>query len=190
MLVVLIERCRMKINYLKWANVYTANNGYDAAKNKVSIMKSLPVTLNSSVGTYTVPVTSQNKLRFKLETWRASDKTHTFEETWYDLSVVKSDVALSKITLVDANTKATLDPNKLEAGQSVLVRYTYKNNTDVKVYVEGFKNDKTQITVDENGEKVYTLIEAKLIIGGVFDGFIQRYIQKYLFSGALLELYN
>lgn len=133
-------------NGSKWANVYTSNNGYDAAKNKASIMKSLPVTLNSSVGTYTVPVTSQNKLRFKLETWWASDKTHTFEETWYDLPVVKADVALSKITLVDANTKAILDPNKLEAGQSVLVRYTYKNNTDVKVYVEGFKNDKTQIS--------------------------------------------
>lgn len=56
-------------NGSKWANVYTSNNGYDAAKNKASIMKTLPFTLNSSVGTYTVPVTSQNKLRFKLETW-------------------------------------------------------------------------------------------------------------------------
>ena len=133
-------------NGSKWANVYTSNSGYDAAKNKVGISKSLPVTLNSSIGTYTVPVTSQNKLRFNLETWWSSDKTHTFEETWYDLPVVKSDVALTKITLVDSSTKATLDTNNLKAGQSVLVRYTYKNNTDVKVYVEGFKNDKTQIS--------------------------------------------
>ena len=133
-------------NGSKWANVYTSNSGYDAAKNKVGISKSLPVTLNSSIGTYTVPVTSQNKLRFNLETWWSSDKTHTFEETWYDLPVVKADVALSKITLVDSSTKATLDTNNLKAGQSVLVRYTYKNNTDVKVYVEGFKNDKTQIS--------------------------------------------
>lgn len=132
-------------NGSKWANVYTSNDGYDAAKNKVGISKSLPVTLNSSIGTYTVPVTSQNKLRFNLETWWSSDKTHTFEETWYDLPVVKSDVALTKITLVDSSTKATLDTNNLKAGQSVLVRYTYKNNTDVKVYVEGFKNDKTKI---------------------------------------------
>ena len=133
-------------NGSKWATVYTSNDGYDAAKNKVGISKSLPVTLNSSIGTYTVPVTSQNKLRFNLETWWSSDKTHTFEETWYDLPVVKSDVALTKITLVDSSTKATLDTNNLKAGQSVLVRYTYKNNTDVKVYVEGFKNDKTQIS--------------------------------------------
>lgn len=132
-------------NGSKWATVYTSNDGYDAAKNKVGISKSLPVTLNSSIGTYTVPVTSQNKLRFNLETWWSSDKTHTFEETWYDLPVVKSDVALTKITLVDSSTKATLDSNNLKAGQSVLVRYTYKNNTDVKVYVEGFKNDKTKI---------------------------------------------
>lgn len=133
-------------NGSKWATVYTSNDGYDAAKNKVGISKSLPVTLNSSIGTYTVPVTSQNKLRFNLETWWSSDKTHTFEETWYDLPVVKSDVALTKITLVDSSTKATLDTNNLKAGQSVLVRYTYKNNTDVKVYVEGFKNDKSQIS--------------------------------------------
>ena len=133
-------------NGSKWANVYTSNSGYDAAKNKVGISKSLPVTLNSSIGTYTVPVTSQNKLRFNLETWWSSDKTHTFEEAWYDLPVVKADVALSKITLVDSSTKATLDTNNLKAGQSVLVRYTYKNNTDVKVYVEGFRNDKTQIS--------------------------------------------
>ena len=133
-------------NGSQWANVYTLNDGYDAAKNKISIMKSSPVTLNSSIGTYTVPVTSQNKLKFNLETWWASDKTHTFEETSYDLPVVKADVALTKITLVDASTKSTLDINNLEAGQRALVRYTYKNNTDVKVYVEGFKNDKTQIS--------------------------------------------
>ncbi len=133
-------------NGSSWTNAYTSNDGYDAAKNKVSISKSLPVTLNSSIGTYTVPVTSQNKLRFKLETWWVSDKENTFESTWLNLPVVRADVALSKITLVDANTKKTLDPNNLEVGQNVLVRYTYKNNTDVKVYTEGFKNDKTQIS--------------------------------------------
>lgn len=132
-------------NGSKWATVYTSNDGYDAAKNKAGISKDSPITLNSSIGTYTVPVTTQNKLRFKLDTWWFSDKTNTLEETWYDIPVVKPDIALSKITLVDASTKATLDTNNLKAGQSVLVRYTYKNNTDVKVYVEGFKNDKSQI---------------------------------------------
>ena len=132
-------------NGSKWATVYTSNDGYDAAKNKAGISKDSPITLNSSIGTYTVPVTTQNKLRFKLDTWWFSDKTNTLEETWYDLPVVKPDIALSKITLVDASTKATLDTNNLKAGQNVLVRYTYKNNTDVKVYVEGFKNDKSQI---------------------------------------------
>ncbi len=130
----------------KWINAYSLNEGYDAAKNKIGISKSSAITLNSSLNTYTVPITSQNKLRFNLETWWASDKTHTFEDTWYDLPVVKSDVALTKITLIDSTTNATLDPKNLEAGQSVIVRYTYKNNTDVKVYVEGFKNDKTQIS--------------------------------------------
>ena len=129
----------------KWSTVYTLNDGYDAAKNKIGISKSSPITLNSSIGTYAVPVTSQNKLRFNLETWWASDKTHTFEEIWYDLPVVKSDIALTSITLIDYTTNEILDPNNLRAGQGVLVTYTYKNNTDVKVYVEGFKNDRTQI---------------------------------------------
>ena len=59
---------------------------------------------------------------------------------------MQSDVATSKITLIDPQTKVSLDPNNLEAGQSVLVRYTYKNNTDAKVYVEGFRDDKKQIS--------------------------------------------
>lgn len=129
-----------------WTTVYGENDGFDAVKNKVTIMKSQPVTVNSAIEAYTVPVTSQNRLRFKLETWWASDKTHTMQSTWLDLPVVKSDIALSKIVLVDASTKAVLDPNNLEAGQNVLVRYEYKNNTDTKVFVEGYKNDKSKIS--------------------------------------------
>ena len=129
-----------------WTTVYGENDGFDAVKNKVTIMKSQPVTVNSAIEAYTVPVTSQNRLRFKLETWWASDKTHTAQSTWLDLPVVKSDVALSKIVLVDASTKEVLDPNNLEAGQNVLVRYEYKNNTDTKVFVEGYKNDKSKIS--------------------------------------------
>ena len=133
-------------NGSKWVNAYNSNGGFEAAKNKTGIEKSAPITLNSSIESYTVPKTTQNKLRFNLQTWWASDKDHTFEETWYDLPVVQSDVATSKITLIDSQTKVNLDPNNLEAGQSVLVRYTYKNNTDAKVYVEGFRDDKKQIS--------------------------------------------
>ena len=133
-------------NGSKWVNAYNSNGDFDAAKNKTGIEKSAPITLNSSIESYTVPKTTQNKLRFNLQTWWASDKDHTFEETWYDLPVVQSDVATSKIILIDSQTKVNLDPNNLEAGQSVLVRYTYKNNTDAKVYVEGFRDDKKQIS--------------------------------------------
>ncbi len=132
-------------NGSKWTTVYPDNDGYDAAKNKVGISKSTPVTLNSAIGTYTVPVTSQSKLRFKLDTWWSSDKSNTIEDTWYALPVVKPDVALTKITLVDHSTKSPVNVDNLEAGKFVTVRYTYQNNTDVKVYVEGFNSDKTQI---------------------------------------------
>ena len=80
-------------NGSKWVNAYNSNEGFDAAKNKTGIEKSAPITLNSSIESYTVPKTTQNKLRFNLQTWWASDKDHTFEETWYDLPVVQSDVA-------------------------------------------------------------------------------------------------
>ncbi len=127
-----------------WEKVYKENDGYDASKNKINLIKSTPVTLNSSIGKYTVPVTSQNKLRFYMQTWWNSDKTHTIENTWYEIPVVKSDIAISDILLYDATTGTKLDPNSLNAGQKVLVRYRYKNNTDVKVYVEGYRNDESK----------------------------------------------
>lgn len=128
-------------------NANTASDIMASLKgDKVAISKSSTVTLNSSVGKYTVPVTNQNAVRFKLETWWNSDKTNTHETTWINLPVVQSDVALTSITLINSSTGATLDPNNLKVGTNVKVRYTYKNNTDTKVYVEGFKNDKTQIS--------------------------------------------
>ncbi len=171
----------------KWTPVYTINDGYDAVRNKASISKTSPVTINSALGKYAVPKNSQNKLRFKLQTWWSSDKTHTLEETWYDLPVVKSDVALTKITLLDSSTKATLDPNNLTVGQSVLVRYTYKNNTDVKVYVEGFKNDKTKL----NG--VYAIAAKSTIVVDGYTFTVPNTRTVSIWGGVYLEgmgIYN
>lgn len=132
-------------NGSKWINAYNLNDGFDAAKNKISISKSLPVTLNSSIGTYTVPKNTQNKLRFNLQTWWASDKNHTIESSWIDLPVVDCDIELKEIRLVETGTNKILDSQNLEAGQKVKVQYIYKNNTSVKVYVEGYNNDESKI---------------------------------------------
>lgn len=131
-------------NGSKWVNAYNANDGFDAAKNKSSISKSLPVTLNSSIGTYTVPKTTQNKLRFNLQTWWMSDKNHTLESSWLDLPVLPCDIELKEIRLVDTSGRV-LEPENLEAGQKVKVQYIYKNNTNTRVYIEGYADDKSKI---------------------------------------------
>lgn len=131
-------------NGSSWVNAYNANDGFDAAKNKASISKSLPISLLSSIGTYTVPKTSQNKLRFYLQTWWASDKTHTNESSWIDLPVLPCDIELKEIRLVDSGGHI-LDPLNLEAGQKVKVQYIYKNNTNARVYTEAYADDKSKI---------------------------------------------
>ena len=132
-------------NGSKWVNAYSSNEDYDAAKNKISISSKNAISLSSSLNTYTVPKTTQNKMRFKLETWWASDKTHTLETTWIELPVVACDIELKEIRLVESGTGKILDPLNLEAGQHVKVQYIYKNNTDARVYIEGYRDDKTLI---------------------------------------------
>ena len=132
-------------NGSKWVNAYSSNSGYDVAKNKTNISSKNALEFSSALNTYTVPKTTQNKLRFKLETWWASDKNHTQETTWIELPVLPCDIELKEIRLVDASSGAVLDPLDLEAGQKVKVQYIYKNNTDTRVYIEGYRDDKTLI---------------------------------------------
>ena len=132
-------------NGSKWVNAYNSNDGFDAVKNKTNISKSSTVNINSALGTYTVPKTTQNKLRFNLQTWWASDKAHTQESSWIDLEVLPCDIELKEIRLIDASTGAKLDPLKLEAGQRVKVQYIYHNHTDARVYIEGYADDKSKI---------------------------------------------
>ena len=59
-----LEYVRGSLHYYdgsKWIPAYTENEGYDVAKNKVYLNNSGVQTFNSSLNTYTVPLTSQNK---------------------------------------------------------------------------------------------------------------------------------
>lgn len=131
-------------NGSKWVQAYKSNDGYDAAKNRTYISSKNALNISSSLNTYTVPKTTQNKMKFKLETWWASDKSHTQETTWIELPVLPCDIELKEIRLVDTSGRI-LDPLNLEAGQQVKVQYIYKNNTDARVYIEGYRDDKTLI---------------------------------------------
>ncbi len=150
-----LEYVRGALHYYngsKWTPAYTENEGYDVAKNKVYLNNSGVQTFNSSLNTYTVPLTSQNKLRFKLTTWWMNDKEHTEESSWIELPVAPCDLQLDEIKLYDKNTNKELDPLKLEAGQQVKVRYIYYNNTNAKVFVENYNNDRERI-----GNAVYSI---------------------------------
>ena len=69
----------------------------------------------------------------------------TYESTWIDIPIVKADVELTQIRMI-GDSGYYLDPQNLEAGQKVTVQYTYRNNTSCTVYVNGYNNDRTQIS--------------------------------------------
>lgn len=132
-------------NGSEWVTAYTENSGYDASANNRRINSTSTTTVSSALGTYTVPKSTQNKLRFKLETWWSKDKEHTHETTWIEIPIVPVDIELCEIQLIRKGTGIKLDPNDLVAGETVQVRYIYKNNTATRVYINGFRDDKTQI---------------------------------------------
>ncbi len=140
----------------------------------------------SDIGLYTVPdnsanTTGSNRIPFYLWTHWASDIEHTTETKWIDIPIVKADAEITNIRLID-NNGYYLDPTDLEAGQQVTVQYTYKNNTSCTIYVNGYNNDRSQIsgiyaiepgkTVNVNGYSFEVPNQRKFNIwGGVYlDG--------------------
>ena len=104
----------------------------------------------SDLGRITVPDNSANtnganRMPFYLWTHWASDIDHTTESKWIDIPIVKADAAIASIRLIDEHGYY-VDETDLEAGQKVTVQYTYKNNTSCTIYVNGYKDDRTQIS--------------------------------------------
>lgn len=104
----------------------------------------------SDIGLYTVPDNSantngSNRIPFYLWTHWASDIDHTTETKWIDIPIVKADAEIANIRLIGEDGYY-LDPTDLEAGQQVTVQYTYKNNTSCTIYVNGYNNDRSQIS--------------------------------------------
>ena len=138
-----LENLKGTMNYLNGSSWTKVPVGEPDVSQSVHMNKNNPVTANSRLDKYTIPLTT--KLRVKLESAWAKDTAHTTETNNIDIPVIKADVALAEIILIDADTNAVLDPNNLEVSQKVTVQYVYKNNTDTKIFVEGFKDDKSQI---------------------------------------------
>ena len=103
----------------------------------------------SDLGLFTVPDNSANtnganRIPLYLWTHWANDIDHTTQTAWMDIPIVKADAEITNIRLIDENGYY-LDPTDLEAGWNVTVQYTYKNNTSCTIYVNGYKDNRSQI---------------------------------------------
>ena len=140
------------------ANLYAWINGSwqraygtsDMTATGVGISQSSSYNRYSSLYPYRVPDNStntggSNRIPIDLTSAWYSDTGRTYESTWIDIPIVKADVELTQIRLI-GDSGYYLDPQNLEAGQNVTVQYTYRNNTSFTVYINGYNNDRTQIS--------------------------------------------
>ena len=83
-------------------------------------------------------------MRFELTSAWSSDQSRTLENTVISIPVVKADVELKEIRLVNASGYYA-DASHLMPGEVLTVQYLYKNNTDVAIYVEGYDSNRNKI---------------------------------------------
>ena len=137
-------------NGTSWTHIYKAvTSGEDVSQDKVGLSKTKSYSKNSSIGTYTIPLpakedTNSYRLKFYMTTAWGTDTAHTLGSNTHYISVVKSDVALDDIRLVNEDGEY-VDPSSLTVNETLTVRYVYKNNTDCTVYVKGYNDDTSQI---------------------------------------------
>ncbi|MDD4492743.1 MAG: hypothetical protein PHV32_00085 [Eubacteriales bacterium] len=135
-------------NSVKAWNAYTGDA--DLYVDNAGINKSYAYSKYSDIGQFRVPDNSANtnggnRIPFYMWTHWSSDIDHTTETTWIDIPVIKADVELLDIALIDANGNYITGRN-VYAYNTVTPQYVYKNNTDCTVYVEGYNNDGTKIS--------------------------------------------
>lgn len=98
----------------------------------------------SSYSPYIVPnITS---IPCVLTTSWTSDSSRTSESTTINIPVVKVDVELKEILLIDENGYYISPNTKLWTHQKVTPQYVYRNNSNCTVYIEGYNNDNSRIS--------------------------------------------
>ena len=132
-----------------WDLIYKSGNGEDVYVDNANLSKYSSYSAKSAVRQYLIPLNDNEdansyKMKFNFRTYWASDTAHTGESTDYYLNIVKPDVALEDIRLVNEDGEY-VDPQKLEVADEITVRYVYKNNTDCTVYVKGYMDGGSQI---------------------------------------------
>ncbi|MFT9055515.1 MAG: hypothetical protein ABF449_02655 [Ethanoligenens sp.] len=151
----------------------TINGTADLGLSGYSINSASALSAYSSLGLYTVP--DVGGLPCRLTTAWASETSRTTETTQINIPVVKADVELSSISLIDQNGYYV---TTVYQGQKVTPQYAYKNNTNVTVYVDGYDNSGAKIgtyaipaygTIYVNGAQFTVTSPTTLSVwGGVF----------------------
>lgn len=194
-------------NSSNWSKIYQGNSsGEDVSVDNVVLSSSKSYTKNSNIGSYVIPLTANSyansyKLRFDLKTAWSKDAAHTTQSSTFYLPVVKSDVALIDMKLVDC-TGHYADRENLIVGESYSIRYVYKNNTDTTVFVKGYGPNKNQLpgvyaiepngTIEVNGgTHVAPDVRDYTIWGGVYLSTVERGNTDYETDGKNNEkLFN
>ncbi len=132
-----------------WKLIYSLGSGEDVYIDYALLGGGNSYTANSKVGTYTIPLNSDDsdnsyKMRFRFRTYWESDINHTGQETNYYLPILKSDVELYDIILVNKDGNI-VNQNELEVDEELTIHYIYRNNTDCTVYVNGYNSEKQKI---------------------------------------------
>lgn len=139
-----LESTMYKWNISGWVSV---SGSSDLLLRNQVLKRTSSVSGNSTLGKVRVPDNSgsgSNKIRFKMTTQWYNDPSHTREESWIDIPVVKADVELYEIKLIGEDG-FYVNPQNLTIGERVTIRYVYKNNTGCKIYVDGYNNDRVKM---------------------------------------------
>lgn len=136
-----------------WQRVQTWNSNTgdsDLYVDNAAISSGYSYSASSSLGQIRVPDNSANtnganRIPFYLWTHWSKDIDHTQKTSWVDIPIIKSDIELLEIDLIDANGRYVTGRN-VYAYNTVTPQYVYKNNTNCTVYVNGYQSDSTQIS--------------------------------------------
>lgn len=184
-------------NGTSWTEI--KGGGKDLSIEKSAISKSSAVNKFSDIKDYELPLpVNENDnsytLKFILESEWFSDPSHTHGSNTFYIPIVKSDVEILDIKLVDEEGNYA-DKNDLIAGEKLTVRYVYKNNTNCTVFVKGYNYDGSQIPgvysinsngrIEVEGTEITVPNERSLSIwGGVYLDTVEKGNTEYEIDGT------
>ena len=128
-----------------WEPILGAPDGTDIYE---AMVKGTTDTVSSNCGYVHITDnydSGDDEIPFYLVTAWSEDPEYTSLSTWYSIPILTPDVELSEVYLVNASG-TRLDHTDLTVGETVYIRYKYKNNTNCTLIVDGYNNDRERIS--------------------------------------------